>query len=183
MTILPYGLCYHHSGHGELETCALTGVAVEAQILDFVAEVTVTQYYYYEGHSKVEAQYRFPLEESAAVCSFDAEINGKLVLGIVQEKMEARTQYKKAVREGHGAYLMEQDTADTFSVTVGNLPPQTRCNIRITYVEELRNEEDWVKFVLPTTIGNKKKKKKKRKEKKCKLSYLLYIFFPSPFIL
>jgi len=41
----------------------------------------------------------------AAVCAFEAYINGKHVVGKVEEKEEARVQYKEAVKAGHGAYL------------------------------------------------------------------------------
>lgn len=51
----------------------------------------------------------FPLGEMAAVCGFEAFINGKHIVGEVKEKETAHREYKKAVSEGHGAYLMDQD--------------------------------------------------------------------------
>jgi poly [ADP-ribose] polymerase len=45
----------------------------------------------------------------AAVCGFEAFINGKHIVGEVKEKETAHKEYKKAVSEGHGAYLMDQD--------------------------------------------------------------------------
>lgn len=43
------------------------------------------------------------------MCGFDAYINGKHVIGIVEEKGQARKSYDKAKQEGHGAYLMEEE--------------------------------------------------------------------------
>lgn len=43
-------------------------------------------------------------------------------------------EYREAVAAGHGAYLMEEEKADVFSVAVGNLPPRTSVLIKITYV-------------------------------------------------
>ena len=51
----------------------------------------------------------FPLGEAAAVCGFEAFINGKHVVGEVKEKETAYREYKQAISEGHGAYLMDQD--------------------------------------------------------------------------
>ena len=45
----------------------------------------------------------------AAVCGFEAFINGKHIVGEVKEKETAHKEYKKAISEGHGAYLMDQD--------------------------------------------------------------------------
>jgi len=51
----------------------------------------------------------FPLDDMAAVCGFEAFINGKHIVGEVKEKETAHKEYKKAISEGHGAYLMDQD--------------------------------------------------------------------------
>jgi len=50
----------------------------------------------------------FPLDEHAAVCEFEAEIQGKKVVGIVKEKQQAQQEYNQAVSRGDGAYLLEQ---------------------------------------------------------------------------
>ena len=44
------------------------------------------------------------------VCGFEAFINGKHIIGEVKEKEEAHKEYKKAISEGHGAYLMDEET-------------------------------------------------------------------------
>lgn len=51
----------------------------------------------------------FPLEDTAAVCGFEAFIGDKHIVGVVKEKETAHKEYKKAISEGHGAYLMDQD--------------------------------------------------------------------------
>ena len=67
------------------------------------------QSYTNESNSAIEAKYVFPLEAAAVVCGFEAFINGKHVVGKVKEKETAHREYKKAISEGHGAYLMDQD--------------------------------------------------------------------------
>ena len=46
---------------------------------------------------------------SAAVCGFEAFINGKHIVGEVKEKEQAHREYKEAISKGHGAYLMDED--------------------------------------------------------------------------
>ena len=45
----------------------------------------------------------------AAVCGFEAFINGKHIVGEVKEKEQAHREYKEAISKGHGAYLMDED--------------------------------------------------------------------------
>lgn len=44
------------------------------------------------------------------VCGFEAFINGKHIIGEVKEKEQAHKEYKRAINEGHGAYLMDEET-------------------------------------------------------------------------
>lgn len=136
----------------------LCGVHVEARIVDFVAHVVVTQRYLNDGMSPLECKYCFPLEEHAAVCEFEAFINGKHIIGVVQSKKQARETYDDAIASGQGAYLLEQTAPDVFTMTVGNLPPSQEVLIRITYVVELRLDEisGSLLFSLPTTIAPRK---------------------------
>eukprot|EP01102_Stenamoeba_stenopodia_P013992 TRINITY_DN4606_c0_g1_i3.p1 TRINITY_DN4606_c0_g1~~TRINITY_DN4606_c0_g1_i3.p1 ORF type:complete len:764 (-),score=185.45 TRINITY_DN4606_c0_g1_i3:796-3087(-) len=131
----------------------LEGVHVEAKIVDMVAEVNVLQFYSNNEDVAIEANYVFPLDSNAAVCDFQADINGTIIQGKVKEKQQAKREYKEAIQRGDGAYLLEQEKADIFQIFVGNIPPATRVNIKITYVVELEAEEDFVKFILPTTIA------------------------------
>ena len=94
--------------------------------------------YLNESEEQLEAKYKFPLDAMAAVCGFEAFINGKHVVGTVKEKEQAKREYTEAVAKGHGAYLMEEaDEGEVFTITVGNLPPRAECLIKITYVTEL----------------------------------------------
>ena len=69
----------------------------------------VFQKYSNNSDQALEAKYVFPLDDMAVVCGFEAFINGKHIVGEVKEKETAHREYKEAIREGHGAYLMDQD--------------------------------------------------------------------------
>lgn len=61
------------------------------------------------SEKSIEAKFVFPLSEMATVCGFEAYINDKHIIGEVKEKEAAQREYRQAVSEGHGAYLMVQD--------------------------------------------------------------------------
>ena len=48
------------------------------------------------------------------MCGFEAFINGKHVVGEVKEKEQAHKEYKEAISQGHGAYLMDEETPVSF---------------------------------------------------------------------
>ncbi|ESO93254.1 hypothetical protein LOTGIDRAFT_119348, partial [Lottia gigantea] len=138
----------------------LKSVHIKARLLDLAAQVIVLQEYYNSStNSSIEAKYVFPLDDMAAVCGFEAFINGKHIIGEVKEKERARKEYKEAISEGHGAYLMDRDeeTPDIFTVSVGNLPPGACVLIKITYVAELQVEGEEISFRLPGSVAPWKK--------------------------
>ncbi|CAG5134171.1 unnamed protein product, partial [Candidula unifasciata] len=133
----------------------LYGVHIRARLIDLAGQVVILQEYCNNSQKAIEAKYVFPLEDTASVCGFEAFINGKHIIGEVKEKETAHKEYKKAISEGHGAYLMDQDVEapDVFTVSVGNLPPGATVLIKITYVAELQVEGDNISFSLPAAVA------------------------------
>ncbi|RIA99410.1 von Willebrand factor type A domain-containing protein [Glomus cerebriforme] len=149
-----YGLIYVIK---EKETSIpLQNVVVEANVVDMITEVTISQTYKNVEKTPIEALYKFPIHEAAAVCGFEAEIDGqRKVKGVVKEAKKAAEEYTKAIEEGHGAYLLESESADVFQCSVGNITSGQTIVIKITYVSELKHdsESEKIRFVLPTHIA------------------------------
>uniref|UniRef100_A0A3Q3BIU5 Poly [ADP-ribose] polymerase n=1 Tax=Kryptolebias marmoratus TaxID=37003 RepID=A0A3Q3BIU5_KRYMA len=131
----------------------LQAVHVKCKLMDLLSQVIIFQKYTNLSSVPIEAKYVFPLDESAAVCGFEAFINGKHVVGQVKEKETARREYKQAVEKGHGAYLMDQDAPDVFTISVGNLPPGASVLIKVTFVSELVVRDGSVLFSLPGSVA------------------------------
>ena len=131
----------------------LTGVAVSADIEGLAARVTVTQRYVNRESSPIEAVYLFPLDEGAAVCGFEALINGAHVVGEVMPRDKAFETYDDALQAGNGAYLLDEERADVFQASVGNLLPGAEALLRITYVTELGVADGLLRFAIPTTVS------------------------------
>ncbi len=61
--------------------------------------VTINQTYKNVEKDTIEALYKFPVHEAAAVCGFEAEIDGqRKVKGIVKEAKEAAKEYTEAIQ-------------------------------------------------------------------------------------
>jgi Ca-activated chloride channel family protein len=131
----------------------LLGVSAEATIRDFACRLVLSQRFRNQEDRPIEAVYKFPLDEGAAVCGFEAEIDGRKVVGRVEEREKAFETYDDAMAEGHGAYLLDAERADVFTVSVGNLPPGKEAVLRVSTVRELPLEGDAIRFTLPTTLA------------------------------
>ncbi|CAG8534553.1 11291_t:CDS:2, partial [Scutellospora calospora] len=117
--------------------------------------VNIFQTYKNVGKDKIEAIYRFMIHGNAAVCGFEATIDDKRkVIGIVKEAEQAKSEYEKAIKEGHGAYLLEEQDSDVFKCSVGNIEQGQKVEIKIKYVTELQHdaETDSIRFILPVDI-------------------------------
>ncbi|XP_076603579.1 protein mono-ADP-ribosyltransferase PARP4 [Chaetodon auriga] len=131
----------------------LQAIHVKCKLVDLLSQVIIFQKYTNLSSAPIEAKYVFPLADSAAVCGFEAFINGKHVVGQVKEKEAARKEYKQAVEKGHGAYLMDQDAPDVFTISVGNLPPSATVLIKVTFVSELIIRDGSILFSLPGSVA------------------------------
>uniref|UniRef100_A0A8C1E5Y7 Poly [ADP-ribose] polymerase n=1 Tax=Cyprinus carpio carpio TaxID=630221 RepID=A0A8C1E5Y7_CYPCA len=131
----------------------LHAVNVRCKLMDLLCQVIIFQTYTNQSAVPIEAKYVFPLEETAAVCGFEAFINGKHVIGKVKEKEQARKEYKQAIEKGHGAYLMDQDAPDVFTISVGNLPPGATVLIKVTFITELVVRSGSIVFSLSGSVA------------------------------
>ncbi|XP_034614697.1 protein mono-ADP-ribosyltransferase PARP4 isoform X2 [Trachemys scripta elegans] len=131
----------------------LEDIHIKGRIIDFIAQIVVFQTYTNQNNSSIEAKYVFPLDGTAAVCGFEAFINGKHIVGKVKEKAQAHKEYREAISRGDGAYLMDQDAPDVFTVSVGNLPPKTTVLIKVTYITELSFQNGCITFQMPAAVA------------------------------
>ena len=131
----------------------LVGVSIDADISSFFAKVVVSHRYVNTESTPIEAVYVFPLDEGAAVCAFEALVDGTLVVGEVHERDKAFEIYDDAMEQGHGAFLLDEERPDVFQASIGNLPPGKEVIVKLTYVAELAVDEGRLRFVIPTTVS------------------------------
>ena len=137
----------HNNASGQSDSVPLKRVVVDARLRTFAADVTIQQVFRNDESTSIEAVYCFPIEEQAAIYAFVARIGDREIVAQLKEKEEAQKQYTDALRQGHGAYLLEQDekSQDNFIINVGALPAGEECRISISYVTELDLIETWTK--------------------------------------
>lgn len=131
----------------------LVGVDCRAVITGFSSEVTLRQRFRNTESTPIEAVYVFPLPAEAAVCGFVAERDGVRIEGRIEERQKAFEVYDDALAEGHGAFLLDQERPNVFTVSVGNLPPRGEVTLELRWVAPLDLEGDTLRLMLPTTVS------------------------------
>jgi Ca-activated chloride channel homolog len=135
------------------EPVPLAGVTVDAEIRSVYAKVVISHRYVNTERTPIEAVYLFPLDEGAAVCAFEAVVDGTLVVGEIHEREKAFEMYDEAMEAGDGAFLLDEERPDIFQASIGNLAPGKEVTVRLTYVTELAVDDGRLRFVIPTTIS------------------------------
>ena len=134
----------------------LESIKIKVDVQGFTAHVLATMKYSNKESNPIEAIFIFPLDEQAAVCGFQATIDGRTIVAEVQEKQEAQDTYDDAISSGHSAFLLEEsdESSDIFQISVGNLPPVKEAVVELRFVTELAVEaKGRVVFVLPTVLN------------------------------
>jgi len=131
----------------------LRGVHVEGVITGRAAKVKVRQHFTNSDTNPMEAIYKFPLPENSAVCGFRAAIGESTWEGEIEEREKAFKTYDEALARGDGAYLLDEERPNIFTLSLGNLNPKTSAVVEIDYVMMLDTHGQAVRFFLPTTIS------------------------------
>jgi len=142
------GLFQKNGGYIPLE-----GVEVQGDIVGRGAKVQMRQRFRNMEDNSIEVVYKFPLPESAAICGFKAIVDDRIIEGQIEEREKAFEIYDKALSDGHGAQLLDEERPNIFTLSVGNVKPKSVVVIEISYVMLLDTHGSEVRFYLPTTIS------------------------------
>ena len=110
----------------------LVGVDIQADIAGRGAKVKISQQFNNIEAQSIEAVYKFPLPENAAVCGFRALIDGRVVEGKIEEKEKAFELYDEALAYRRKAQLLEEERPNIFTLSVGNIEPGGSVLMEIT---------------------------------------------------
>jgi Ca-activated chloride channel family protein len=115
--------------------------------------VTVRQRYQNTEPKPIEAVYTFPLPADATLSGFAMVCDNRRLDGIIKEREEAFRHYDDAITAGHGAALLEEERANVFTASVGNLLPGEETVIEVQYVQRLHADEGALRWMIPTLVA------------------------------
>ena len=147
------GGLYSYDQNGKLQTFPLTNTAVDAQIAGNIARVEVTQTFSNPSSQPLEAIYKFPLPDDAAVDEMEIRIGDRIITGDIKRKEEAQQIYQTAKREGKTAGLLEQQKDNIFTQSLANIQPGEQVEVVIRYTNSLQFIGNDYEFAFPLVVA------------------------------
>lgn len=135
-------------------------VTVDASIVQDTARITVTQLFWNDSGIPIKkAAFTFPLATGCTITDFSCRIGrNKIIKGVVKPKEEAREAFRDHIRQHKtAAGLLEQDTPEIFTTTLGNVPEKTKVKVQLTYITVLKHRfadsNYTTTLTIPTSIA------------------------------
>ncbi|PVI04893.1 hypothetical protein DM02DRAFT_585513 [Periconia macrospinosa] len=118
-------------------------------IQSLASRTVLKQYFHNTSPDIDEIRYTFPLFDGASVVDFVCSIGERTIYSLVKPKGEAKGTYMQAKARGN------PNAANVFTTSLSNIPSETVVEVTITYVQELKNDDevDGVRFTLPTKVA------------------------------
>ncbi|KAJ9155563.1 hypothetical protein NKR23_g1797 [Pleurostoma richardsiae] len=136
-------------------------------IVDDIAFFNVIHYFRNDKPNKLpQAAYTFPLPHGCAVahfaCHFGNQQEFKSLAAVVKPRVEARAMFQDAAQKQRPSGLLEQNTTEVFTATLGAIPAQSRTRTEITYFAYLqafyadgKSNSRRLTLVIPRTIAHR----------------------------
>ncbi len=144
---------------GALETSQgmlpLTDLSLNGIVRGLDYSLSLTQVFKNPYQQPLEATYIFPLPARAAVSAFVMTTSQRRVVGELQERGQARTNYNRAIAQGKQAAIAEEERPETFTMRVGNIPAGESVTIELTLQGPLSCVDESAIFRFPLVVAPK----------------------------
>ncbi|MEL6928399.1 MAG: VIT domain-containing protein [Cyanobacteria bacterium J06600_6] len=149
------GGLYSYNRQGKVQTLPLTNTLVDAKVAGNIARVEVTQTFSNPSNKPLEAVYKFPLPDDAAVDDMEIRIGDRLITGNIKRKEEAQKIYQTAKQEGKTVGLLEQQKDNIFTQSLANIPPGEQVEVVIRYTNSLQFIGNDYEFAFPLVVASR----------------------------
>jgi len=129
------------------------GIDLSGDIHGSLLNMSVTQNFVNSENRHVEIIYTFPLPWAAILLEVEVLLGDKLLTGFIVEKRRAEKQYEDALSDGDTAIMLEKNRDHSYSLSLGNIAPQERCQIRFKYAQCLKFDQCGMRLLIPTVIA------------------------------
>ncbi len=139
--------------HTPLGHLPLQSMDIEGEILGLLYRLKLRQRFFNVYNQPLEAVYIFPMPARAAVSAFVMQTQERRIVGELQERGQARRAYQQAIAEGKQAALAEEERAEVFTMTVGNIPAGQWVDVELTLDGPLSWIDDQAMFRFPLVVA------------------------------
>ncbi|MEL6763686.1 MAG: VIT domain-containing protein, partial [Cyanobacteria bacterium J06607_6] len=138
---------------GTTRAFPLEHTSVDARVAGNLSRVEVTQTFTNPYDVPLEAVYKFPLPDEAAVDDMEIQMGDRTIRGLIKERQEAQEIYEEAKEAGQTAGLLEQEKANIFTQSLANIRPGETIEVVVRYTHSLDFVGGDYEFVFPMVVA------------------------------
>ena len=131
----------------------LKEVRISGNICGEFVELSMKQVYQNQGRDDIDAEYIFPIPDTAVMTGFEANLGGRILKAQVENKMQADAIYKIALENGSKTLSLEEIDDNVFKISIGKILSNETVKIKVSYIDQLIYEDHNLKLIVPTVIG------------------------------
>ena len=136
----------------DLRELALKKVKITGNVIGKFGTFEIEQMYKNNTKEVLEVGYTFPIVETATVVGFEIKAGDKILKGKCKEKGEAKREYQQNIVKGNSAYMMEQETANIFKISVGKIDKDEEVTVKIQYIDIFEIIDNQIEILIPTLV-------------------------------
>ena len=130
----------------------LNKLQVSGNVCGEYIEYTIAQHYRNLGEDGVHCTDSFPSPEPATLTGFSVSLGGKNLVASGESREEVLKILERAREEKINPISLESDEEDDFQITIGDVMPNEKVIIKITYMDQLIYDDNLVRVIIPSVI-------------------------------
>ncbi len=142
-----YGLSTRDNKKVKLNRLEVTG-----NICGEYIEYTISQDYKNTTGENIEGVYSFPIPTTSIITGIEVNLGGRNLKAMVEEREVVLQTLKESREEGINTLSLEQKDDENFTVTIGNILPNEKVTLRISYMDQLTYEDDTLSLYIPSVV-------------------------------
>jgi Ca-activated chloride channel family protein len=131
----------------------LVGADVDITVSGPTARARITQHFYNPTDGWVEGVYVYPLPENSAVDTLKMVIGGRVIVGEIKERREAKRIYEQAKADGKKTALVEQERPNIFTNSVANIGPGETIVVQLEYQQTIPQSGNEFSLRVPLVVA------------------------------
>lgn len=151
-TVEPGGLYFATEKPGRVVRAPVLTSNIEMTVNGPLVHTRVVQRFTNTSQFWVEGIYTYPLPKGSAVDTLEMQVGGKVIVGEIQEKRQARKTFEQAKAEGKRASIVIQKRPNIFTTRLANIGPGETIKIAIEYQDLIEPRDNQFQLRLPLVV-------------------------------
>ncbi|MCT8977399.1 VIT and VWA domain-containing protein [Clostridium sp. CX1] len=141
---------------GDAKGMVLKRISISGNVCGSYAEITISHDYENKGKDDIEGVYMFPIPRTAIISGFEAEIGGRTLRAIVEEREKAIKIYENIKNREKESFLLEEFKPNVFKISIGKIISGEIVKIRLSYIDEMEYKDNTFKLKIPAVFEPKR---------------------------